>query len=83
MAPKPQGTLQASLSCVQGFTLSKGGVTTVESYLLQPSFMLTHKTIKCICPCDPQKVKIITGYSDGSLYIWDTIRRQPLNYFMT
>ena len=45
--------------------------------------MPTHKPIQSICPCDPQNVRLITAYTDGSLCIWDTMRRQPLNYFMT
>ena len=83
MPPKPQGTLLISLSCIEGYTLNKGAVTTVESYLLKPVYMPTHKSIQSICPCDSQNVRLITAYSDGSLCIWDTIRRQPLSYFMT
>jgi WD40 repeat protein len=55
----------------------------VESYLFKPVLMPAHKPILTVCPCDPHNVRIFTGYNDGSLCLWDTVRKQPLNYFMT
>lgn len=45
--------------------------------------MPTHKPIQLISECDSHNVRIITGYNDGSICLWDTIRKQPLTYFMT
>jgi hypothetical protein len=45
--------------------------------------MPTHKKIKVVCECDDFNVKMITGYIDGSICVWDTVRKQPLSYFMT
>jgi len=45
--------------------------------------MPTHKPIQTICECDEYGVKVITGYVDGSICLWDTIRKIPISYFMT
>ena len=47
----------------------------MESYILKPNFMPTHKKIKVVCECDDFNVKMITGYMDGSICVWDTIRK--------
>jgi hypothetical protein len=36
-----------------------------------------------ICQVDPHNVRVLTAYNDGSICLWDAIRKQPLNYFMT
>ncbi len=45
--------------------------------------MPTHKPIQLVTQCDSHNVKVLTGYIDGSICLWDLIRKQPLSYFMT
>jgi hypothetical protein len=71
------------VTCVEGFTISHGTITTIESYLLRPDYMPVHKPIQLVCECDNYNTKVLLGYSDGSICLWDTIRKVPLNYFMT
>lgn len=39
--------------------------------------MPTHKPIQIMIPCDDNCVKVITGYNDGSICLWDAIRHKP------
>lgn len=71
------------LSCVEGFSLNDGNLMAVESYLSKPVYMPVHKPIRLLTACDDHNARVVTGYADGSICIWDAIRRAPLGYFLT
>ena len=81
MAPKPQGTLSLSLACIEGFSHSNGPLLSIESYLLQPFYMPTHKPINLLHQISPSK--LLTIYNDGSVCLWDVMNAKPLSYFRT
>ena len=45
--------------------------------------MPVHKPVRFLTSCDDHNARVITGYNDGSICIWDAIRRVPLGYFLT
>lgn len=45
--------------------------------------MAVHKPIQLLASCDDHHVKAVTGYHDGSICLWDLIRKTPLAYFLT
>lgn len=55
----------------------------VESYICRPNYMPTHKPVQLLSSCDEVNMRIITAYNDGSVCLWDAIRKNPLSYFMT
>jgi hypothetical protein len=45
--------------------------------------MPVHKPIQLLASCDDHNMRVVTGYFDGSICLWDAIRKAPLGYFMT
>lgn len=45
--------------------------------------MPVHKPISILFECDDYGVRVLTGYNDGSICLWDTIKKTPLSYFIT
>jgi hypothetical protein len=72
-----------TLSCVEGFSLNSGSLMAVESFLSRPVYMPVHKPIQLLVACDAHNARVVTGYVDGSICIWDAVRKAPLGYYLT
>ncbi len=77
--PKPAASLNMSISAVEGLSLVHENIVTCESFLIQPVMLATHKKIARVCKSRFNKV--LVAYADGSVCLWDTIRKEPGFYF--
>jgi hypothetical protein len=77
--PKPAASLNMRISAVEGLSLVQEDIVTCESFLIQPVMLATHK--KIVKVCKSRFSKVLVAYSDGSVCLWDTIRKEPGFYF--
>lgn len=81
--PKPKVTIELKIWAMEGRTLSSHNITTLEAFIIEPSFFGVHKPIKCMSLHRNRLNKLAVGYNDGSICIWDIVRQKSLSYLKT
>lgn len=81
--PKPKTTIKLDLCALEGYTVACHGVKALGAFIVYPSIFAVHKPIKCMSLHPDNAFKLVVGYNDGSICIWDIIRAKPLLYLKT
>ena len=83
LPPRPKVTIEASLVALEGCTITANGISALGAFITHPVFFAVHKQIKCMSTHHTNPLKLIVGYSDGSICLWDTLRQKSLYYLQT
>lgn len=83
IAPRPKTTVDVKLHGVEGNSLSVDGVTAVGCFVVHPGVFPVHHNIKCMSQHMSHPYKLVVGYEEGSVCVWDLVRQKPLLYLKT
>lgn len=73
-APKPLTTIDLKLWAMEGHSLCANGVRSLGAFITCPSVHAVHKFIKCMSIHMSNSFRLVIGYEDGSVCIWDMVR---------
>ena len=68
---------------LEGNSIYFGNIITLEAFVIYPTVFAVHKPIKHISMHKENPIHVALGYNDGSISIWDIIRKKSLGYLKT
>lgn len=68
---------------LEGNTIYSHNIVGLEAFVVHPTIFAVHKPIKLISVKKDNPLHVVFGYTDGSISIWDIIRKKSLGYLKT
>ena len=68
---------------LEGCSLMSQGFMALGAFITRPVLFAVHKRIKCMSAHKSNPLKLVVGYEDGSICVWDSLRQKSLCYLQS